>query len=108
MTYQAYLRGPHWQSIKLTKLKQADHRCQLCGSESNLEVHHNTYVRLGAEELSDLVVLCHSCHGKHHNALRTMDTEDSLEVFSSQFWPPVRMSDKSIRKGPLAEIVGRV
>jgi len=36
---------------------------------------------------------------------RNSATEES--DLSSDFWPPVRMSDKSIRKGPLAEIVGR-
>jgi 5-methylcytosine-specific restriction endonuclease McrA len=38
----------------------------LCLSRERLEVHHLSYARLGREELSDLITLCHECHKAVH------------------------------------------
>lgn len=64
--YREYLASPEWQERRNTKLQQAGHRCELCGSENRLEVHHRTYERRGNERLSDLIALCHACHGRFH------------------------------------------
>jgi hypothetical protein len=35
----------------------------LCAAEDvQLDVHHNTYERLGGEEISDVIPLCRECH----------------------------------------------
>jgi 5-methylcytosine-specific restriction endonuclease McrA len=66
MTYEEYLQSPEWR----IRAEDAKHRgrweCALCASHENLEVHHRTYVRLGRELPSDLVVLCRRCHRRHH------------------------------------------
>jgi hypothetical protein len=56
VTYAEYLQTPHWRSLRAWALERAGNRCQLCGSAKELEVHHNTYERLGCEWPSDLVV----------------------------------------------------
>lgn len=67
MRYCDYIRTPEWRSTRGAALAQAEHRCQLDRSHTtDLEVHHNTYERVGAELASDLVVLCHSRHQLHH------------------------------------------
>jgi choline dehydrogenase-like flavoprotein len=37
-------------------------RCEGCGTTHSLELHHKTYERLSRELLSDLELLCKSCH----------------------------------------------
>lgn len=69
MPYHEYLRTPEWAKTRAAALMRAGHRCSLDSSHQNgLEVHHNTYERLGAELASDLVVLCRECHRRHHRA----------------------------------------
>lgn len=69
MPYREYLRAPEWRRTRAAALDRADHRCSLDRAHvDRLEVHHNTYDRLGAELASDLVVLCHSCHHLYHDA----------------------------------------
>jgi len=38
-----------------------------CGSNKNLNVHHLTYERLFCEQMSDVEILCYSCHYTVHN-----------------------------------------
>lgn len=64
--YFAYLQTDHWKEMRRLALEHAEHRCQLCNSPDNLEVHHRTYERMGRERLGDLTVLCTDCHGWHH------------------------------------------
>ena len=65
--YQNYLQSPQWKQIRAIKLSNIG-KCQLCGSKSNLEVHHNSYEHIGDEKnhLDDLVVLCRDCHAMFH------------------------------------------
>lgn len=65
-SYAAYRRSPEWASKRKAALEHADHRCQVCNSPHELEVHHRTYERLCAEVPSDLTVLCRTCHTLFH------------------------------------------
>lgn len=69
MPYAEYLCTPDWIERRNRKLKQANHRCELCNSTASLQVHHKTYARRGDELDSDLIVLCDVCHAKHHGKL---------------------------------------
>lgn len=73
MPYSEYLRTDWWQRFRTEALRRAGNRCQLCGAESAgrgfLQVHHNTYARLGCERPEDCVVLCEDCHQVHHEDL---------------------------------------
>jgi N6-L-threonylcarbamoyladenine synthase len=44
------------------------HKCQQCGREEHIEVHHIQHRADGGSDRPDnLVCLCHECHYKHHN-----------------------------------------
>jgi hypothetical protein len=70
MPYRDYLHTNHWQQIRLAALARAGYRCQLCNSSNRLEVHHRTYARRGAEQDSDVIVLCERCHTRFHQTQR--------------------------------------
>lgn len=69
MPYDAYLRTDHWLECRERILERAEHRCELCFSPNNLEVHHKTYVRRGCERDNDLIALCDRCHERFHDIL---------------------------------------
>jgi 5-methylcytosine-specific restriction endonuclease McrA len=64
--YQGYIRSDIWRRKADAAKKRAGYRCQVCNRGAHevvqLEVHHRTYERLGAEEPGDLTVLCETCH----------------------------------------------
>lgn len=45
-------------------LDRAYGKCELCGTNKDIVIHHNNGL---SSELDDLVCLCVSCHGKAHN-----------------------------------------
>lgn len=65
--YTAYLASSEWQKKRLQALERSHHQCQRCDARKDLQVHHLTYVRLGREALTDLVVLCSECHKEEHD-----------------------------------------
>jgi hypothetical protein len=68
MPYWHYLKTPEWRRTRAAALVRADDACSLDVTHTNnLEVHHRTYERIGEELVTDLVVLCHSCHRLHHD-----------------------------------------
>ena len=67
-TYSAYLHSSHWKKTRSLALQHAGYKCQACSTKEDiLDVHHNSYDRLGHEDPSDLIVLCRKCHAKVHN-----------------------------------------
>lgn len=56
-----------WASRRTAYLENVGHKCERCGSTSDLEVHHKNYERLGAEHDEDLEALCRPCHIKEHS-----------------------------------------
>ena len=67
MPYPQYLRTPEWRRTRAAALLRAGNACSLDVTHTeDLEVHHRTYERLGAELMTDLTVLCHACHQLYH------------------------------------------
>lgn len=67
MPYRQYLRSPEWRRTRAAALLRAGNACSLDVTHTDdLDVHHRTYERLGAELTNDLVVLCRPCHRLHH------------------------------------------
>lgn len=60
--YRRYLSSSQWRQKRQVALHHAGRRCRVCGAGERLEVHHNTYDRLGHESLGDLLVMCKDCH----------------------------------------------
>jgi len=56
-----------WEDRRQAVLERDNYRCQNCGAEENLVVHHIVSLsKGGSNELSNLVALCESCHAKIH------------------------------------------
>lgn len=72
--YRLTLRSPQWASVARQVRVRDGHRCRLCGSRVELEVHHLSYrdergrsiVGREAEHLDKLITLCSRCHEKQH------------------------------------------
>lgn len=67
--YKAYLKSPEWKEKRERVLEFWDYGCATCSSKVDLHVHHRTYIRVGEERLTDLIVLCEICHEKFHGTL---------------------------------------
>lgn len=87
--YQKYLRSDHWLELRSAKLESADWKCEKCKRKSNLQVHHISYVRLGKELLSDLMVLCERCHEKEH---------DLFPAYVDDWQPPKKKNKRMNRR----------
>jgi len=66
LSYAEYLQTNHWKRTRNHALRRAGFHCSRCNANRELQVHHLTYERLGAERDSDLEVLCKACHENHH------------------------------------------
>lgn len=71
--YAQYLLSDAWRRVRNHKLREVKWTCEKCGSKRNLQVHHTTYERLGAEWSTDLKVLCEGCHEGEHPRERQHD-----------------------------------
>lgn len=65
--YDEYLRSPHWAKVRAgyAASPTLPQDC-ICGEAERLQLHHTTYERIGAEDLSDLTPLCPTCHAMIH------------------------------------------
>ena len=61
-----YMKSDEWKQKRLLVLARDNHKCVICGSDSNLEVHHTSYKTLYNEDLNDLVTLCRYHHHLQH------------------------------------------
>jgi hypothetical protein len=60
--YTAAVRGTRWRNMKQDMIRLRGGRCERCGYQHGLELHHRNYDRLGRELISDLELVCHRCH----------------------------------------------
>lgn len=77
--YKLQLEHPLWLKKRQIILDRDNHKCMLCGSSENLQVHHTKYSKgKKAWEYpnSTLVTLCRNCHQKVHD-----DKSHSLNPF---------------------------
>jgi HNH endonuclease len=68
--YRAYLTSPHWKSLRREKILSVGRKCEVCGFDRRVQVHHIVYRSLFDVTLEDLVVLCNRCHKLAHRAQR--------------------------------------
>lgn len=66
MDFKDQYKHPMWQKKRLEALNDAGFMCQrCCGDEEQLHVHHKVYVKgrkIWEYAISELSVLCESCH----------------------------------------------
>jgi len=53
-------------SLREQILARDNHKCVICGSSENLELHHKNYSR----DLKDVITICKGCHNKEHSEVR--------------------------------------
>ncbi len=56
-----------YETLRQQVLRRDGWRCQLCGSMSNLEVHHREFrSHAGEDSELNLITLCAECHASAH------------------------------------------
>ncbi len=71
--YELYKQSPEWKATRERRKSMDNYKCQKCGSQEHLEVHHLTYEHMGNEPMEDLITLCHACHYNEHFFERTIN-----------------------------------
>ncbi len=64
--YEEYLSSDDWKDLKKKVIVRSKGKCEGCGDQTYLDVHHLTYERIGMELLTDLTAYCRDCHEKAH------------------------------------------
>jgi len=60
-----------YESLRQQVLHRDSWRCQLCGTMSNLEVHHKEFrSHSGDDSEQNLITLCSACHASVHEGKR--------------------------------------
>ena len=77
--YNKYRDTARWKVLRAAVFERDNHTCQSCGSTDFLHCHHNTYVRLSVEDMSDLITYCARCHTNHH-------IDQDMEREREQLW----------------------
>lgn len=97
--YVAYLNSKAWDELRTRRLIFDDFQCRICGSRSNLQVHHLCYPahgNFGTEPIHDLITLCKNCHSDIDN-LRKGQTITKHKVISyAKCW--IRFKDEATYK----------
>lgn len=66
-SYKQYLGSEHWEELKEQyRRSRLPQKCLVCFSP-NVDLHHKSYRRLGAERTEDLVPLCRDHHDELHD-----------------------------------------
>ncbi len=92
--YQRYLASHHWRSKRKKILFVRGKKCQRCGAEGYVEIHHGTYRHLGREGGDELFVLCRACHAAYHaeygQDVTLQNTRRFMGVVVEERDPPAR------------------
>ena len=64
--YDSYLQSARWRNLKRLKMIETRGLCEVCHRRGGSHLHHNTYDRIFNERLSDLNLLCATCHKEAH------------------------------------------
>ena len=68
--YADYIKSDNWKAKALLVKKYNNFNCERCNLKygiGDLQCHHLTYERLGAERFTDLQCLCQWCHQSEHS-----------------------------------------
>ncbi len=82
-TYDEYLRSDVWHSFNAWyRSSTYPKQCLVCGSRQFV-LHHWTYLRLGYEDLQDVIPLCADHHTELHRYLENNDVK--IDALKQQF-----------------------
>jgi hypothetical protein len=74
-SYGALLLHPNWKAKRKEILERDNHKCRVCNSSEELEVHHRQYLFIRATKQFKppwdyaghlLITLCSKCHARGH------------------------------------------
>lgn len=84
---KVYLASDHWSELRSRALQILGKRCSHCGEcDSILDVHHLNYRNIFDVLVSDLQVLCRSCHATEHARLRRSVSKRKKLSIASELW----------------------
>lgn len=66
--FKRYLASREWALIKRQVRERSGGMCERCHFREAVEIHHQTYERIGRERLDDLQHVCRPCH-KYESAV---------------------------------------
>jgi len=66
--YHRYIKSKAWRSRRLAYYEKFGKQCVVCG-DSDINLHHVTYERLGREHDGDLIALCVYHHDRFHKEI---------------------------------------
>jgi hypothetical protein len=66
LPYKQYLRTKYWLELRKVVYSIVGHKCEVCGKDSELDIHHFNYSCRGKETLNDVICLCRNCHFAIH------------------------------------------
>ena len=95
--YWAYINSQEWYNKREEVFCDRWRQCEKCWNQANLQIHHWTYIRLGNELLTDLFVLCDSCHVALHELCWLQDLMRNTKRFI-EWLPYEKRSAEKIRK----------
>lgn len=70
--YNDYLLSNHWYNKRKSYFKTYEKKCNHCGTDKEIHLHHLTYENIGNESFNDLMPLCKDCHSKEHDRLKKL------------------------------------
>jgi 5-methylcytosine-specific restriction endonuclease McrA len=86
--YESYIQSKDWRKVRERYFNSnMPQVCFACSKtkQPGFHLHHKTYKRLGAEYLTDLMLLCPDCHTKIHKIHRNKKTKNALWYVSTKF-----------------------
>jgi hypothetical protein len=72
MNYQNYLKTKYWKNKRKEVLMKQGNKCRICGSGTNIQIHHRRYKLLNGESVlgkeinAILLPICDDCHNLWH------------------------------------------
>lgn len=110
--YDEYMASDRWQVKRQDALELAGWKCEKCGHKERLHVHHLTYDRFGHERLSDLRVLCESCHDRDHANLARLRPAVEMWITIGDVYETAnrieRLWDRRDRESLVIEMLNRI
>lgn len=79
--YREYMESDDWRRERYRQFDIHGRTCEICGSTSNLQVHHISYERGEYPSDYDCAVLCQECHKRLHSAIDSTKSDiDAVEL----------------------------
>ena len=75
ISYSEQLKDKRWYAFREFVFEVRGRRCEMCGAERNLQVHHPIYKNgRNAWEYTcnEVIVMCHDCHMRIHGYDNTL------------------------------------